>query len=345
MAAPAMIEIETLQNAVGIEPPAVYDGSKGSLFNDLVANDGWKPQIENIPDEYKEFRQSLESNGYKHLSDVLNFTNPEHVLAVTKEYIEAGSQLVQTNTFNANADSLSAAYEGVTSELVLDLNKQAARLARQAVEESEKKIVVVGDVGPLVHFAKDGKLVKFPDALTHDEMKEFFAPQIQGLIEGGVDCIHIETMTQLGMVKAAVETVREINPDIPIMVTMTFEAQPDSSYKTNTGVAVNTFVDYCIENGISIFGANCGEGMDGAVGLMQEFTNAVDEKTPNHHPTLISKLNLGIDPSDLKDTDIENYTRNVYQAGAGIIGLCCGSTPRDIEVVASTLSDISSSVN
>lgn len=325
-----------------IEPdwqPVIYDGSKGTLFAAIIQSlgDKWSPAIENIiwDDKFRLLAESIEVKGFSASSpsDILNLTNPEIVRTVMDSYIDAGSEIIQTNTFGANRINLSSHYNGITGETVAEINRRGAEIAREAAGNSA---YVAGDIGPLSQYLEPVGTIGFQEAQL------VFEEQARALSESGVDFIHIETMSQMEMLDASVRGVRTAAPEIPLMVTMSFDAKKFGY--TSFGVSIEQFVDYCRRTGITMFGANCGNGLEDAYKLIREFRRHICPDQPN---TLIMKLNLGVTDAPggyARKEYLNDYTIDVRprwdvnpdndQPGADIVGTCCRSGPEDIMFIS-----------
>lgn len=258
--------------------------------------------------------------------EIWNIEHPERVAVVHQAYIDAGSQVLLTNTFGGNR--LRLALHNAQDQ-AKEANLAAAALLRKIVEESGKEILVAGDIGP------SGEVLAPYGELAFEDAKDAFAEQAEALIAGGVDLIWIETMSDLEEVRAAVEGTRSINADIPIVTTMTFDTHgrtmmgvtPEQAYQTLSGLNV------------AALGGNCGNGPEEIIQVIEKM-GAMDGSLP-----LVAKANAGIpelvggkavyraSPETMAD-----YAIKSYEAGARIIGACCGSTPDHILAIAEALS-------
>lgn len=239
----------------------------------------------------------------------------DHVRAVHRGYLDAGSQIVLTNSFGGTAFRLKLHN---LQDRVYELNHAAAALAR---EEAGDGAVVAGSIGP------SGELFEPMGALTYAVAVEGFKHQAEGLAAGGADVLWIETMSDLQEVRAAVEGARQAAPDLPIVATMTF----DTRGFTMMGVSPADAVAALGELGLAAIGGNCGNGPAEIEGVVFGM-HAADE-----HQPLIAKSNAGM--PEMIDGDavysgtpdvMAEYARRVRALGATIIGACCGSTPAHI---------------
>jgi len=236
------------------------------------------------------------------------------VFASAQAYVNAGAQIIQTCTFGGTEFALRLA--GITTPMY-DLNRRAAELARQAAGDNA---LVAGSMGPL------GNLALPMQTLTYSEAVQQYEDQAGALIEGGVDALHIETMSDLQETRAAVEGVRRVT-DLPVFVTMSFDTQG----RTALGVPPDIAAQFLVELGVEAMGANCGRGPEALAAILREMHRA-DPKMP-----LIAKPNLGDPNVRLGGTGLgmppalfANWAREWIRASAKIIGGCCGTTPAHI---------------
>ncbi|UCF29578.1 MAG: homocysteine S-methyltransferase family protein, partial [Chloroflexota bacterium] len=179
--------------------------------------------------------------------ELWNINYPERVAAVHKAYIEAGSQVLLTNTFGGSRYRLSLHN---AQDQVVEANRAAAKILRQVVDESDVEVIVAGDIGP------SGEVLAPYGELAFQDAKDGFTEQAAALIEGNVDLIWIETMSDLEEVRAAVEGTREVSQEIPIVTTMTF----DTHGRTMMGVTPEQAFDTLSSFNVVALGGNCGNG-------------------------------------------------------------------------------------
>lgn len=247
----------------------------------------------------------------------MNLERPDVVKEVHRAYVEAGSNIILTNTFGANRFRLQR--HGL-DDRVREINLAAAKLAREVADEYSN-VVVAGSVGPTGELmAPFGKL-NFEDAL------QAFAEQVAGLSGGGVDVIWIETMADLQEVKAAVQGARSVTR-LPISVTMTFE----SKGRTMMGVTPEQLVQLAHELELSAVGANCGKGPQELEAVIERMHKAGCQLP------IIAKANAGIPKLvegkvvyDGSPEIMAEHAQTVRQYGATLIGACCGSSPAHIQ--------------
>jgi len=291
---------EALLTRERFRTPVLYDGSKGVYLSTRL------PEVGRSPGDASEW---------------LNLLSPEAVRRVHREYIDAGSQIIQTNTFNGNRFRLEAYGLG---DRVREVNLAAAQIAREAAGEG---VLVAGDIGP------SGKLLAMGE-VDEQALVDAFAEQAAALAEGGVDLFHVETMSDLAEARAAVEGVRRVS-DRPLLLTMSFDTGKPENLRTMMGVTPAQLVELAQEMGVFGVGVNCGRGLEG----YQEVLRALAEARPDG--VLVAKLNAGI--PRMEGTDVvydgtpermAEYARWCTENGVVVIGACCGSTPRHIEAMA-----------
>jgi 5-methyltetrahydrofolate--homocysteine methyltransferase len=258
--------------------------------------------------------------------ELWNINYPDRVAAVHKEYIKAGSQVLLTNTFGGSRYRLSL---HKAQDQVVAANLAAAKILRQVADESDVEIIVAGDIGP------SGEVLAPYGELAFQDAKDGFTEQAAALIEGDVDLIWIETMSDLEEVRAAVEGTREVSEDIPIVTTMTF----DTHGRTMMGVTPEQAFETLSSFNVVALGGNCGNGPEEIIEVINKMSSL------NNGKPLVAKANAGIpelvqgqavyraSPETMADYAIKSYA-----AGARIIGGCCGSTPDHITAIKGALS-------
>jgi methionine synthase I (cobalamin-dependent) len=255
----------------------------------------------------------------------LNLLAPETVRQTHREYVDAGSEIIQTNSFNANRFRLQA--QGLDSR-VEEVNLAAAQIARQAAGDH---VLIAGVIGP------SGKLPSLGE-VPRDELVAAFAEQAKALDEGGVDFFHIETMSDLEEAVAAVEGTRSAS-GLPVALTMSFDAgKVERGLRTMMGVPSKVLVEKANELELFAVGANCGLGLEGYQPLVRDLV----ESAPRG--LVIVKLNAGRPRIEGGQTLYEaspdkmaEYALWCARNGVHIIGACCGGTPRHIEAIAAAL--------
>jgi methionine synthase I (cobalamin-dependent) len=277
----------------------ILDGAMGTLLMERGLNAGKAPEIWNID-------------------------KPEIVGEVHKNYIEAGAKVILTNSFGGNWIRL---HRHNMEEKTYQLNKAAAVIADKQAKISSEGVIVAGSVGP------SGELIKPYGSLKYEDVRESFKEQIRGLVDGGVDVIWIETMSDLVEVNAAIEAARSLC-GLPIIVTLSF----DSSGATMMGVHPKDALISLREKDLFAIGANCGKGPEELIESIKQM-HETDSSI-----RLVAKANAGIPKLlagqvyyDGTPEIMAVYAREVKESGAKFIGACCGSTPEHIRAMANAL--------
>jgi 5-methyltetrahydrofolate--homocysteine methyltransferase len=257
--------------------------------------------------------------------ELWNVEHPDRVRRVHRGYLQAGSRVILTNTFGCNRLRLSLHN---LQDRVVEFNTAAAKLARDEVQEAGGRAVVAGDIGP------SGGILAPLGELEPAEATAAFAQQARGLIEGGVDVLWIETLSSLEEMRAAIDGARQASADIPIVATMTF----DTRGRTMMGVTPEQAVRELGGWGISALGANCGNGPEEILSVIQKMKAAAPQAV------LVAKSNAGVPKLEkgravygAGPEEMAAYATAVAEAGARVIGACCGSTPRHLEAMAAAL--------
>ncbi|MCY3017666.1 MAG: homocysteine S-methyltransferase family protein [Planctomycetota bacterium] len=254
------------------------------------------------------------------VKDFWNVSAPEKVLQVAKSYVDAGSHIILTNTFNANRIVLA---QHNAAERVAEINKAGAAVSKKA---AKGKAYVFASIGPT------GKMVTTGD-LSAKEAEEVFAEQAAALAAGGADAIVVETQTDLEEAKAGLKAAIRATK-IPVGVTFTFDSGKDKD-RTMMGVSVAQAYEMAKANGASFVGANCGLGIEGYIAIAQAFA-----KCGNGLPIWI-KGNAGKPEPGPDGKPVYKATPDVFakaakpllDAGVHFIGGCCGSTPAHIRAL------------
>lgn len=269
------------------------------------------------------FRAGLET-GYP--PELWNVERPEDITALHTSFIDAGPQLILTNSFGGTAHRLRL---HAADDRVGELNLAAAKLARQAADDGRDRhgheIVVAGSIGPT------GELFEPMGALDHADALAAFTEQAEALAAGGVDLLWIETMSSLEEVKAAIEAASAVG--LPAASCMTF----DTAARSMMGVTPADFASKSIGFGADYVGANCGIGP-------AELLHSVSEIITTASVPVIAKGNCGI-PAYLDGAIhyhgtpelMADYACLARDAGVRIIGGCCGTTPDHVAAMRAAL--------
>ena len=253
-----------------------------------------------------------------------NLKHPEEVMEIAKSYVEAGADIILTNSFGASPLKLEG--YGLEGE-AFRLNKSAAELSKKAAGD---RILVLGSVGPT------GKMVMMGEA-SAPEVYNGFMEQAKGLAEGGADGIVIETMTDPEEARLAIEAARKVT-ELDIACTFTFTKNQDGAYRTIMGTNVEAYLEMAISAGADIIGANCGNGTAGMIEIVREI-RALDPQIP-----VLVHANAGLPVYQDGKTvfpetpdEMASQIRELVEAGASIVGGCCGTTPEHIRQIVQIL--------
>ncbi len=269
----------------------------------LVADGAWGSEL---------FKMGLDAGG---CPEEWNLTHPDIISKVAKQYLDAGSDLIITNTFGANTAILER--YGLL-ERAADINRIGAEISCKAAAEAEgdRERAVFGSIGPF------GRLISMGEA-EEDEVEGSVKLQAEALLAGGVDGIVIETLTDLAELTCAVQAVKSLT-DKPVVASMSFDSGP-SKQCTMMGVTSAELVAEADAAGADIIGTNCGLGVDNSIRICQTLRSATDKP-------LWIKANAGfpelVGTNVVYSMDAEGYAEfipELIRAGANIIGGCCGT--------------------
>lgn len=256
--------------------------------------------------------------------DELNLTAPDLVREVHQEYVDAGADIIETNSFGATRHLLQP--YGLESKL-REINVAAARLARAAAGD---KVYVAGAMGPL------GLRIEPYGPTSFDEAKDMYKEQVEALLEGGVDLFILETFSVVTLIEQAIRAVRELS-DLPIVAQMTIQMDG----KTVFGNTPEAFTKKLDELGADVIGLNCGMGPNHILTALEKM-RAVTTKPLSAQP------NAGL-PRDVQGRQfymgspeyMAEFSRRFVQVGAKFVGGCCGTTPTHIKLIADGIRSIS----
>ncbi len=251
--------------------------------------------------------------------ELYNVDSPEVVLGIASSYVEAGSDMILANTFGGNALTLKK--YGVDDRLE-ELNEAAVRISKKAAGDT---VGVLGSIGPCGEFLA-------PLGLTSEEdMTEAFARQIRAFVAGGADVVLIETMTDLGEIGCAVRAAKE-NSSLPVIVSMTYD-KGVRGYATMMGVTPPAAVESLTAMDVDVIGSNCGAGMDNIIeiaGLIRTETDKPLWFKPNAGlPELVAGKTVYRETPE----QFAEKAPALIEAGANIVGGCCGTTPDHIRAL------------
>ncbi len=281
---------------------------------------------------FKDFPKLLKGN-----NDLLSLTQPQAILDIHKKYLEAGADIIETNTFSGT--TIAMADYGM-EHLVYELNFESARLARQAADEfnqkqPDKPRFVAGAIGPTNKTASMSPDVNDPAfrAVKFDELRIAYQQQVEALIDGGADILLVETIFDTLNAKAALFAIAEVkeqrNIDIPVMVSGTIT---DASGRTLSGQTVEAFLISILHIPLLSVGFNCALGAEQLRSYVQRLSRATD-------------LFVSVYPNAGLPNPFGHYDQSPAQMQAllkeyldenlvNIVGGCCGTTPEHIRLIA-----------
>jgi homocysteine S-methyltransferase len=261
--------------------------------------------------------------------DFLNLSRPALVADIHREYIEAGSQIIQTNTFGANRYKL--ARHGLETQ-VAEINASGVELARRVVMASFKNVLIAGDVGPLgVRLAPFGRV-------QPEQARQAFYEQISALVQAKIDLLIIETMTDLHEIYEAIQAARLIDPQLPILASMTFTRDE----RTLLGDSPAKVARNINEAGADVIGVNCSGGPNQILQILKQMRQAV----PDGHFSVMPNAGWPEQVSGrimypAAPEYFGEYALAFWQGGASVIGGCCGTTPGHIAAMAHSIQSTS----
>jgi len=254
--------------------------------------------------------------------DELNLSQPELIRGVHHEYLQAGAEIIETNTFGANSFRLA---RHSLADKVRDINRAGARLAREAAKSFD--VWVAGSVGPL------GTRIEPLGKTSFQEAQEAFREQIEALVEGGVDLLILETFGYVEEIHQAIQAARAVAPAVPLVAQVTI----DEDGNCLDGSDPETFTPKLAEWGADVIGCNCSVG---PVAML----DAIERVRAATSLPLAAQPNAGI-PRSVEGRNIylcspeymASYARKFVAAGVRVVGGCCGTTPDHIRTMKSAL--------
>jgi 5-methyltetrahydrofolate--homocysteine methyltransferase len=256
--------------------------------------------------------------------ELWNVEHPEKVAAIHQAYVDAGSDIILTNSFGGTAYRLKL---HDLQDRVVELNAAAAYTARTVADHATHPVLVAGSMGPT------GELLEPMGSMSFAQCAAAFADQARGLTEGGADILWIETMSDLNEVKAACEGARSAS-HLPIVATLSF----DTRGRTMMGITGTQAAQTMREWGLAAIGVNCGNNLPDSMAAIEQM-HAVDPSL-----VLVAKANAGIPVwaeggllySGTPEV-MASYAVEIHRRGARLIGACCGSSPAHIQRMAQAL--------
>src|SRR6516164_5990641 len=254
--------------------------------------------------------------------DELNLSQSDLIRGIHHEYLQAGAEIIETNTFGANSFRLA---RHSIADKVRDINRAGARLAREAAKSFD--VWVAGSVGPL------GTRIEPLGKTSYQEARDSFREQIEALVEGGVDLLILETFGYLEEIHQAIQAAKDVSKSIPIVAQVTI----DEDGNCLDGSDPETFAPKLAEWGADVIGCNCSVG---PVAML----DAIERVRAATSLPLAAQPNAGI-PRSVEGRNIylcspeymASYARKFVAAGVRVVGGCCGTTPDHIRTMKSAL--------
>lgn len=311
------------------EKIVLLDGAMGTAIQGYGLDESWFRG-----EEFKDHPVNLKGN-----NDILNLTAPEIIGEIHRSYIEAGADIIETNTFNSNAVS-QAEYQ--CSGLIYRLNAEGARIAKTAALESERKVYVAGSIGPTSKTLSLSPDINRPEfrPVDFDTLAATYCTQAEGLIDGGADLLLVETVFDGLNAKAALYAIDKVQrakgTQLPVMVSATIN---DKSGRTLTGQSLEALYTALSHYPLLSFGLNCSCG----AGALQAFIERLSRFLPCY---LSIYPNAGL-PNEMGEYDetpewTAGRLKKMAEEGLlNIAGGCCGTTPAHIRAIREALASCS----
>jgi len=256
--------------------------------------------------------------------ELWNLTRPDAVREIARSYIDAGADMIETNSFGGTSFKLE--HYGLAGQ-VSEINETAARISREAAGDDRR---VIGSVGPT------GKMLAMGD-VTEEELYEAFKTQIIALEKGGADAVCIETMSDVDEALAAIRAAKE-NTRLEVICTFTFDPIGENEYRTMMGVSPGEAATACANAGADIIGTNCGTGLKNMINIVAQMREvAPDLPILVHANAGLPEVQNGEIVYPETPEQMRELVPQIINAGANIIGGCCGTTPAHIAVIKETV--------
>jgi 5-methyltetrahydrofolate--homocysteine methyltransferase len=320
--------MKTIQDCLN-ERILIIDGAMGTMIQRYKLS-----EADYRGEKFKDWGCDVKGN-----NDLLSITQPQIITEIHMQYLDAGADIIETNTFNSTAVSM-ADYN--MQALAYELNVAAAKCAREAVRQSGKKAWVAGAIGPLNKTLSLSPDVNNPGfrAVTFDEVVDAYYDQVRGLVDGGVDIILIETIFDTLNAKAAIFAIKKYFRDtkqevLPIMISGTIT---DASGRTLSGQTLEAFYTSVMHAKPLSIGLNCALGakeMRPHIEELSQLASCYVSAYPN------AGLPNAMGEYDEHPEDTAHFLENWAKEGfVNIVGGCCGTTPDHIRHIAKHVKDL-----
>ena len=309
-----------------LESVVILDGGMGTMIQGAGLGES-----DYRGERFKDFPQDLKGN-----NDLLTLTQPDLIASIHKAYVDAGASIVETNTFNANKPSMA---DYAMEDLVSELNREAAKLARSVADSYDRPVLVAGVLGPTNRTCSISPDVNDPGArnITFNQLVETYMDATRALLEGGADLILVETIFDTLNAKAALfaidEVARETGIQIRIMISGTIT---DASGRTLSGQTTEAFWFSVRHAKPLTIGLNCALGPKELRPFLSDLSRVADTFV-SAHPNAGLPNQFG--EYDLDAAEMSEIVAEYAQSGlVNIIGGCCGTTPEHIRLIADKVS-------
>ena len=265
--------------------------------------------------------------GAGEVAELWNVDHPDLVERVAHSYVEAGCDILLTNSFSGTPWKLERL--GLAERLV-ELNRAAAEISHRAAGD---RAMVFASVGPT------GEMMAPLGTRTEEEFIACFARQIEAFLPAGIDGLVVETMTDLGEAVAALKAARQVAPRLPVVVSMTFDRLAGGGYATVMGVRPDRAAAALEAAGADVVGANCGAGIDQMIEVARTLRTGTGLplwlKSNAGLPALVDGRTIFRETPEAMASRVQE----LIEAGANIIGGCCGTTPEHIHALAAAAAE------
>ena len=278
----------------------------------VLADGGWGTEMQ---------ARGLEAG---ELGDVWNLQHPERVEEVARAYVEAGSRVIMTNTFRASRVALER--YGVEEQAV-DINRAAVEISKRAAGE---RAFVFASIGP------SGKML-FTGQVDEATLSASFTEQAKALADAGADALVVETMADLA--EAHIALTAALETGLPVVSCMVFDSGKNRD-RTMTGVSPAQAAAELDKWGAHVIGANCGIGIEQALGIYTEFASATDKPIWIKPNAGIPQLVKGEIIYQTTPEEFASYVPNLVEAGAKFVGGCCGTNPAFVKAIRAQLDSL-----